>query len=316
MAHMLHMNLQIYGPANVTVDGAGAIAARSVKQTQLTATLNAYRAGPAAGRSYPAGGAAPVAVAWPPSYGGPPLPLPPVDVAGFTELRAGLNNIPRMARGLVDLCTQGATPLMPGGVGHVFIATVGMGINGSLERLGICTSAGTALTGWGRRYLHSMTSTVMDLPAPLGGHLVRGTAIPLSRRAAAPPQSVGQRCLVYVDVTVGGVGYRVGFVHNIFVTTEHRYAFMSRAHLFMGTLGPSGALDVMGGDLNTLPATYVGTLQNHGLELRRPGVNTTLVNEYDWWLLQTGGIGPCHVTASGVPGVGTGSDHRAIGLHD
>jgi hypothetical protein len=271
------MNLQVYGGNNVGIDGGGAINYRSNKQLALRASLAAY-----AGANGP------------------------VDVAGFTEVRAGTTNLAVIGAGLVDLA---ASLNMPGGAVHIILAHCGNSALGVGEFIGIAIRGDAVLNGWGRVYDTGNPPTVVNqmfVVAGGGAHRLRETAAP-------PGATLDRRCIVYVDVTLPNVALRVGYIHNLYVLRDNRIVILDR----LPSLIDGALIDYVGGDFNASPRNIrslygVQRLRPTTLHALSPGVATTTGgNTYDWWA-RTRAFGATAIAVTQLNNVA--SDHCGVGI--
>jgi len=163
------------------------------------------------------------------------------------------------------------------------------------------------------------TFTNVPGPAALPPAVVRYTAY-LQRPAL---WVADYRYIVGVTFQLGGVNYHVGFFHNRQPGAIEGAAALGRARQHV----EAHATMLLGGDFNATPgcinANPCRNGMNHQLTYYSTLANTTVANNYDWWMsLNTFHLGPfgalnpaqCNATPTAPTADDTGSDHRGVGI--
>ncbi|MGJ8678344.1 MAG: hypothetical protein ACSHX0_12570 [Akkermansiaceae bacterium] len=293
--HIFHQNLLNYN-AN-TQDPAGGVP--TPKQGLITAELGLYQA----------------------NYGN-------VDIAGFTEVFVA--NGATQANIESALNNLGASLGIPtDGAGNRNLAVIRCGrsaLQNSNEVVGIVLDGNATNITY---YVDSFETnggppTWSKTTIPSAGNFTSYLQLP----ADWMPD---YRYPVVVDYDLGGNSYSIGFIHNRRPSSLESAITLGYLRTYIEGFAPENGGEyidpctLLGGDFNTTPdcltANPCTTGGHHPLTFYSILANTTIANNYDWWMsngqpLQSGGANAtCNATPTVPPTLaGTGSDHRGVGI--
>ena len=247
-------------------------------------------------------------------------------IAGFTEAFAANGAVAaNVENALNDFGDQLAIPTAAGRR-HVAVIRCGCSaLQQSNEVVAIVLDGNAVVNKYGVLYFTN-NNPIQWIDLPVTGHINAGGSYTAYLNQI--PGIPDYRFIVYVDYTIGGNNYVVGFIHNRQPRQAETVVVMGGIRNLLSAQAPVN-LTLCGGDFNAdslaIGAGGIGVHfpanGHHPLWYYSPG-DTTVRNPLDYWmsfpqLMDPAGIGTAKSDRTPNPPIpaNTGSDHRGTGIN-